>query len=36
MIDHDRHVGEMLDLLDELGITDNTFVLYSTDKRATT
>lgn len=31
MIDHDRHVGQMLDLLDELGIADNTFVMYSTD-----
>jgi arylsulfatase len=31
MIDHDKHVGQMLDLLDELGLTDNTFVMYSTD-----
>jgi len=31
MIDHDRNVGEMLDLLDELGIADDTFVQYSTD-----
>ena len=31
MIDHDKNVGEMLDLLDELGIADNTFVMYSTD-----
>jgi arylsulfatase len=31
MIDHDKHVGEMLALLDELGIADNTFVMYSTD-----
>jgi arylsulfatase A-like enzyme len=31
MIDHDKHVGEMLDYLDELGIADNTFVMYSTD-----
>ena len=31
MIDHDKQVGEMLDLLDELGIADNTFVMYSTD-----
>ncbi|NYT42250.1 arylsulfatase [Sphingomonas sp. R-74633] len=31
MIDHDRNVGQMLDLLDELGITDDTFVMYSTD-----
>jgi arylsulfatase len=31
MIDHDKCIGEMLDLLDELGIADNTFVQYSTD-----
>jgi arylsulfatase len=31
MIDHDKHVGALLDLLDELGIADNTFVMYSTD-----
>ena len=31
MIDHDKNVGEMLDVLDELGIADNTFVMYSTD-----
>jgi arylsulfatase len=31
MIDHDKHVGKLLDLLDELGIADNTFVMYSTD-----
>jgi arylsulfatase len=31
MIDHDRHVGEMLKLLDDLGIADNTIVMYSTD-----
>jgi arylsulfatase len=31
MIDHDKNVGEMLNLLDELGITENTFVMYSTD-----
>ncbi|GAB3766433.1 arylsulfatase [Ramlibacter monticola] len=31
MIDHDRNVGQMLDLLDELGIAENTFVQYSTD-----
>ena len=31
MIDHDKNVGEMLDYLDELGIADNTFVMYSTD-----
>jgi arylsulfatase len=31
MIDHDKNVGALLDLLDELGIADNTFVMYSTD-----
>jgi hypothetical protein len=31
MIDHDKNVGELLDLLDELGIADNTVVMYSTD-----
>lgn len=31
MIDHDKHVGELLNLLDELGITEDTFVMYSTD-----
>jgi arylsulfatase len=31
MIDHDRNVGEMLDLIDELGIAEDTFVMYSTD-----
>jgi arylsulfatase A-like enzyme len=31
MVDHDRHVGQLLDLVDELGIADNTIVIYSTD-----
>jgi arylsulfatase len=31
MIDHDKNVGQLLDLVDELGIADNTFVMYSTD-----
>jgi arylsulfatase len=31
MIDHDKNVGQMLDLLDELGIADDTFVMYSSD-----
>ncbi|WP_269151904.1 sulfatase-like hydrolase/transferase [Paraburkholderia sacchari] len=31
MIEHDKHIGEMLKLLDELGIADNTMVMYSTD-----
>jgi arylsulfatase len=31
MIDHDKNVGELLDLIDELGIAENTIVMYSTD-----
>lgn len=31
MIDHDKNVGEILDLIDELGIAEDTFVMYSTD-----
>ncbi len=31
MVEHDRHVGQLLDLVDELGIADNTIVFYSTD-----
>lgn len=31
MVEHDMHVGELLKLLDELGIANNTVVLYSTD-----
>jgi arylsulfatase len=31
MIDHDRLVGNVLDLLDELGVADTTIVMYSTD-----
>jgi arylsulfatase A-like enzyme len=31
MIDHDRTVGALLDYVDELGITDDTIVIYSTD-----
>jgi arylsulfatase len=31
MIEHDRHVGQLLRKLDDLGIADNTIVLYSTD-----
>ncbi len=31
MVEHDRHVGQILDKLDELGIADNTIVFYSTD-----
>ena len=31
MIEHDMQVGELLKLLDDLGIADNTIVQYSTD-----
>jgi len=36
MVEHDGHVGQLLDKLDELGITDNTIVLYTTDNGAET
>ena len=31
MVEHDMHIGQFLDLLDELGIADDTMVFYSTD-----
>jgi len=31
MVEHDGHVGQLLKLLDELGIADTTVVFYSTD-----
>ncbi|WP_312145922.1 arylsulfatase [Brevundimonas sp.] len=31
MIDHDKNVGQMLDLLDELGLAEDTILVYSTD-----
>ena len=31
MVEHDGHVGQLLDKLDQLGIADNTIVMYSTD-----
>jgi arylsulfatase A-like enzyme len=31
MIDHDKVVGSLLDKLDELGLTENTIVVYGTD-----
>ncbi len=34
MVEHDGHVGQLLDLLDELKIADNTIVIYSTDNGA--
>ncbi|QQX78356.1 arylsulfatase [Shewanella sp. KX20019] len=34
MVEHDDHVGLLLDTLDELKIADNTIVVYSTDNGA--
>ena len=34
MVEHDGHVGQLLDKLDEWGIADNTIVMYSTDNGA--
>ncbi|MFC3119075.1 arylsulfatase [Jhaorihella thermophila] len=34
MVEHDGHVGQLLDKLDELGIADNTVVMYSSDNGA--
>lgn len=34
MVEHDAQVGELLKKLDELGIADNTIVMYSTDNGA--
>jgi arylsulfatase A-like enzyme len=31
MIDHDKLVGDLLGLVDELGVSENTIVIYSTD-----
>ncbi len=31
MVEHDGHVGELLELIDELGLANNTIVMYSTD-----
>ena len=36
MVEHDGQVGELLAKLDELGIADNTIVMYSTDNGAET
>ena len=36
MVEHDGHVGQLLKKLDDLGIADNTIVLYSTDNGAET
>ncbi len=34
MVDHDRQIGVLLAKLDELGIVDNTIIMYSTDNGA--
>jgi len=34
MTEHDNMVGQLLDKLDELGVTDNTIVIYTTDNGA--
>ncbi|GAA5314852.1 MAG: arylsulfatase [Candidatus Pelagadaptatus aseana] len=34
LVEHDGHVGQLLDKLDDLKIADNTIVLYSTDNGA--
>ncbi len=34
MVEHDSHVGQVLDKLKELGLDDNTIVMYSTDNGA--
>jgi arylsulfatase A-like enzyme len=31
MVEHDMHVGDLLKLLDDLGVADDTIVFYSTD-----
>ena len=31
MVEHDMHVGELLKVIDDLGLADNTIVQYSTD-----
>mgnify|MGYP003572961874 CR=1 FL=1 len=34
MVEHDGHIGQVLDTLDELGLAENTIVMYSTDNGA--
>jgi arylsulfatase len=34
MVEHDGHVGELLALLDELGVSEDTIVVYTTDNGA--
>ncbi|OCP38701.1 arylsulfatase [Ensifer sp. LC163] len=34
MVEHDGHIGELLKKLDDLGVTENTIVIYTTDNGA--
>ncbi|WP_019027402.1 arylsulfatase [Colwellia piezophila] len=34
MVEHDGHVGQLLDKIDDLGIAENTIVMYTTDNGA--
>jgi arylsulfatase A-like enzyme len=34
MVEHDGHVGQLLDLIDELGVAEDTIVVYTTDNGA--
>jgi len=34
MVEHDKHVGQILDKLEELGLEENTIIMYSTDNGA--
>ena len=34
MVEHDGHVGQLLDKVDELGVADSTMVMYTTDNGA--
>ena len=34
MVEHDAHVGQLLQKLDDLGVADNTIVIYTTDNGA--
>ena len=34
MVEHDGHVGQLLNKLDDLGITDSTILIYTTDNGA--
>ncbi|WDE99315.1 arylsulfatase [Lentisphaera profundi] len=34
MVEHDGHVGQLLDKIDDLGITENTIIMYTTDNGA--